>query len=158
MQRIQKILTNADFKAYVKSNKAAEKKRKYCKHSLAHSLDVARIGYILALKSGFDIDKEMLYAAALLHDIGRFVQYGDGTPHEWASAQLAKPILCGAGYSEDAVSEIIDVILVHRDSATKGRKDFAGIFFKADKLSRNCVCCKMNDKCDWEHKNGVFEI
>ncbi|MCL2796733.1 MAG: HD domain-containing protein [Firmicutes bacterium] len=156
MQKIQKILTNPDFKAYVKANKAAEKKRKYCKHNLAHFLDVARIGYITILETGFKIDKEILYAAALLHDIGRFRQYEDGTPHEWASAQLCRPILRDAGFSEAEVNAIAEAILVHRDSATKKRKDLCGVLFNADKLSRNCTSCKMNEKCDWEHKNAEF--
>ena len=40
---------------------------------MAHFLDVARIGTIIALEEGLKLDWEWIYAAALLHDceIGR---------------------------------------------------------------------------------------
>ncbi len=43
----------------------------YCRHGLEHLLDVARISYIQVLEDGLDYDENVLYAAALLHDIGK---------------------------------------------------------------------------------------
>ena len=158
MNRIQKILCHEDYVKYLKKNKDCEKGRKYCKHNAVHFLDVARIGYILILEGGFGISKEEMYAAALLHDIGRWRQYGDGTPHEIASAELAEPILRDAEFSSMDIKEIIEAILAHRNSAAAKRKDLTGVLFRADKLSRKCLLCKMNDSCDWKHKNSRVEI
>ena len=56
-------------------------------------MDVARIAYILSADRAYAVSKEIIYAAALLHDIGKWKQYEDGTPHEKASADLAEQIL-----------------------------------------------------------------
>ncbi len=63
-------------------------------------MDVARIAYILSVDGAYAISKEIIYAAALLHDIGKWKQYEDGTPHEKASADLAEQILEASGFSE----------------------------------------------------------
>ena len=60
----------------------AEQKREFCRHQMPHLLDVARIAYILNLERQLGIEKEVIYTAALLHDIGKFGQYRDGIPHE----------------------------------------------------------------------------
>ena len=67
MERIDKILQHKKFQKYVKKNKKKEMNRIFCHHDLVHFLDVARIGWIL------NLDKELLYGAALLHDIGRHI-------------------------------------------------------------------------------------
>ena len=59
-----------------------ELNRKFCCHNIEHSLDVARIGYIMILEQNLNIDKELFYAAALLHDAGRY----SGTPHNESGA------------------------------------------------------------------------
>lgn len=52
------------------------------RHGMVHFLDVARIGTIIALEEGLKIDREWIYAAALLHDCGKHEQYEIGIPHE----------------------------------------------------------------------------
>ena len=42
--------------------------------------------------------KELIYCAALLHDIGRARQYEDGTPHDEAGAAIAGQILNELGF------------------------------------------------------------
>ena len=56
-------------------NRAAEADRRFCRHSMVHFLDVARIGTIIALEEGLKINREWIYAAALLHDCGKHEQY-----------------------------------------------------------------------------------
>jgi len=158
MDKIQKILRHPDFLTYVKANKKREKKRKFCKHNIAHFLNVARIGYLLVLEGGLPVSKEAIYAAALLHDIGRWRQYDDGTPHEYASAELAEPVLYDAGFSGDDITEIIDAILKHRSEKHSGGNGLRGVLFKADKLSRSCMFCKAESECDWAHKNAEIKI
>ena len=64
---------------------------------MVHFLDVARIGTIIALEEGLELDREWIYAAALLHDCGKHEQYENGTPHEQASARIAPEILKDCG-------------------------------------------------------------
>ena len=70
-----------------------EQDRIFCRHDTTHFLDVARIAYIENLENGLGLAKEEIYAAALLHDIGRHLQYTRGIPHEQASAMEAEGIL-----------------------------------------------------------------
>ena len=42
---------------------------------MGHLLDVARLAWIFNLEANQEISKERIYAAALLHDIGRHIQY-----------------------------------------------------------------------------------
>ena len=45
------------------------------------------------------------------------------------------------------------MILSHRTRSD--RKDLKGLFYRADKLSRNCFACPARERCDWpeEKKN-----
>ncbi len=70
-----------------------EETRVFCRHQMNHLLDVARIAYILNLEMKLGISRDLIYAAALLHDIGKGRQYEEGIPHETASADLAEQIL-----------------------------------------------------------------
>ena len=82
MDRIDKILNHDLFLYHLGKNNAAEADRRFCRHSMVHFLDVARIGTIIALEEGLELDREWIYAAALLHDCGKHEQYENGTPHE----------------------------------------------------------------------------
>ncbi|MGI6684337.1 MAG: HD domain-containing protein [Bacillota bacterium] len=65
-------------------NEQQEINREFCCHQMQHALDVARIYYILFLEKyqdgissdlknmSVDQTKELIYATALLHDIGRW--------------------------------------------------------------------------------------
>lgn len=125
-----------------------EKDREFCLHDLNHSLDVARIGYIISLEEKLDISRELIYAAALLHDIGRADEYEKKLSHHEQSAVLAAEILTECGFDDDENSEICDAIAAHRyaDGDEKGLKY---ILYKADKLSRKCFDCKMYEQCYW---------
>ena len=46
-----------------------EKERIFCRHGMEHLLDVARIAYITNLEEGLGIEKDVIYAAGLLHDV-----------------------------------------------------------------------------------------
>ena len=77
-----------------------EKDRIFCRHGMEHLLDVARIAYIENLENNRGISKEIIYGAALLHDIGRYLQYTEGIPHEKAGEELALEILKDSGFSK----------------------------------------------------------
>jgi len=130
--------------------------RVFCRHGMEHLLDVARIAHILNLESGIGADRELLYAAAMLHDIGRWRQYEDGTPHEQESARIAAGILPECGFDAGETEQILDAILSHRTSGGE-KPGFPGLLYRADKLSRRCYDCAANDMCDWEMKNTRLE-
>ena len=103
MERIDKILNHPLFIENLEKNKAAEADRRFCRHDMVHFLDVARIGMIINLEENLEIPKDMVYAAAILHDIGKHLQYNKGIPHEKASAEIAPAILRECGYGEEEV-------------------------------------------------------
>ncbi|MBP3603187.1 MAG: HD domain-containing protein [Lachnospiraceae bacterium] len=150
MKRINQILELDSYRKYLKKNEKAEEDRKFCHHDMAHFLDVARIAMILNEKEDYGIEEEFIYAAALLHDIGRWKQYKDGTPHEEASAELAPEILAKCGFSPEEISVIVTAISHHRNSKIMDDKDLNGLLYRADKLSRPCFACKEEKNCNWK--------
>lgn len=101
MERVNKILHSKKYKNYLQKNKSLEEDRIFCKHNLEHFLDTARITYIMCLEQGIKINKEVVYGLGLLHDIGRFMEYEQGIPHDKASAELARELLDEADYNEE---------------------------------------------------------
>lgn len=150
MERVNRILRHEAFQGHMQENETAEKERIFCRHDMAHFLDVARIAMILNLRENMDLPRDIIYGAALLHDIGRHEQYKTGTPHEIASARIAPDILADCGYSPKEIQEIVEAIALHRDSGTSQRQDLAGILYRADKASRACFACKANGQCNWK--------
>lgn len=155
MERVNKILCHRLYKDYLEKNKAAEAERKFCHHDMGHFLDVARLATIFNLKEKLEISEEIIYAAALLHDIGRWQQYESGIPHEKASAALAPEILLDCGFSETEAGQILSAILNHRNAEIKQELSLDGILYRADKMSRGCYFCEAEPECNWKgnHKN-----
>ena len=110
---------------------------------------MARIAMQLNLEEDLGVSKELIYVTALLHDIGRHVQYADGTPHEQAGALLAMEILEDGDFSAAEAAEILYAIANHRNKHIAGQGDLAALIYRADKLSRPCFGCKMEKECDW---------
>lgn len=158
MERIDEILHHKKFRKYLKKTKKFEKDRRFCKHNMEHFLSVARIAQILNLENELHIPKVLIYAAALLHDIGRFVQYEEGTPHEQASAELAPEILEDCGFEKKEIAMIVRAIKNHRNVATAGEKSLTGVIYRADKLSRPCFGCKKEGECDWKKEKKNLKL
>lgn len=146
MGRYGRILEHPVFLEYITDIEVLEKDRIYCGHSLEHLLAVSRIAYIEVLEQGLCHDKDIVYAAGLLHDIGRVAQYRYGIPHEIAAVEPATRILKECGYGEEEISRIITAIGEHR---IKNAGELSGIIYTADKQSRNCYVCKAADTCNW---------
>lgn len=158
MERIDKILNHDFFVENRRKNEAAEAGRSFCRHNMGHLLDVARIAMILNLEEGLEIQKDVVYAAALLHDIGRHVQYENDTPHELASAEIAPLILQDCGYDKKETGVIVDAIRLHRTAKIAENHDLSGILYRADKASRACFDCKAEKFCDWKEDKKNFTI
>ena len=71
MDRVNRILHNPRYRECVEKNRKYEEERIFCRHDMSHFLDVARLSWIENLEKGLGIEKELIYAAALLHDCGR---------------------------------------------------------------------------------------
>ena len=107
------------------------------------------------MENNISIKKDVIYATALLHDIGRSVEYIEGTSHHEAGAKLALPILEESGFSKQECQEICEAILKHKHSSKKA-KQLSSILYESDKQSRNCFDCPVKEECYWpeEKKNA----
>lgn len=145
MTRINRLLTDPDFLAYLENTKECEADRVYCRHDLTHALDVARIAYVLCLEETAGLDKELVFAAALVHDLGRWMEYRDSIPHDAAGVHLAEGLLKKSGFGDHEIGAILEAIGRHRDGG--GASALSGLLYRADKLSRNCVSCATIGTC-----------
>lgn len=148
MKRIDNILSNDSYKSYVSYIENKEKNRKFCCHGMEHALDVARIAYIISLEENMKIDKALIYAAALLHDIGRAAEYKDGSPHHEMGAKLAEKILLYADFNPDEIKTVCHAITCHKSESDGGL--LSSLLYRADKLSRCCFRCEAYEECYWD--------
>ena len=146
MERVDKILAHPEFQVYMRRIREQERTRVFCLHGIEHSLDVARIGYIKNLEQGLSFRQDVIYAMALLHDIGRCEEYASGKSHHEAGAELARPILLACGYTEHECAEICDAIGRHKAPSEQARS-LATLLYDADKQSRNCFDCPVQEQC-----------
>ncbi|MBE5976145.1 HD domain-containing protein [Lacrimispora xylanisolvens] len=151
MERISNILNNKVFKEYLRRNEIAERERMFCKHNLNHSIDVARIAYILNLENNCGYDKELIYAAALIHDITKWRQYEEGIPHHISAAEIADSILASCKFNVKEIEMCKNAITKHRKLEDEN-DSFANLLYKADKLSRLCFLCEAKDICNWSQE------
>ena len=78
MEKYDKILHDEVYITHIRRCEECEKDREFGHHDMAHFLDVARVGMIINLTENYCISKALIYGAALLHDVGRDVQYLEG--------------------------------------------------------------------------------
>lgn len=171
--RCQKIYDHPLYQKHFESLQELEKDRIFCRHTFEHFMDVARIAYIMNLEKELGLSKEIIYAAALLHDIGRDEQYINRTPHEVASAKIAEEILGECGFGDDEIRMIVKAIKSHRGSKEKNCEDnnsctreelddsilkLSGIIYIADKASRQCFSCEAQNECNWSIDKRNLEI
>lgn len=165
MNRVNQIIRNKIFLNTLSEIEKLEKERIFCCHTIDHLMDTARIMYIYALENSLCIKKEIIYAAALLHDIGRAEQYKSGIHHSEAGVKIASLILNQCGFTETEIYEIQEAIAYHKTDKA-GNLSVASIthlknlLALADKKSRLCMFCKASNECYWssEKKNVVLEL
>ncbi|MEG1481574.1 HD domain-containing protein [Clostridium sp.] len=156
MNKINEILKSSTFISNMKKLEELEKDREFCTHGLNHSLDVARIAYIKSLEDNLSFSKDVIYGVALLHDIGRVLQYEKGIPHHEGSVILSKEILKETSYEDEEIDLIIGAIENHRNNDELN--SFNKLICECDKLSRNCFICKSYKDCHWDRnkKNNLI--
>ena len=173
MDRLNQIINHPLYVEYLYKIKMHETERIFCKHDMEHFLDVCRIAENLWLKYCLSMQglgdakldsilsekmKEYIYAAGLLHDIGRWQEYEGGIRHEVASAKLAGPILVDCGFDEKESEEILLAVLNHRNSNVKEENTLSGWIYQADKKSRSCFACEAEKLCDWSKNKKNLKI
>ena len=156
MRRADKILKNEKFREYLDKTAQYEHDRIYCLHDIQHALDTARIAYIKSLEENVKIDKEIIYAAALIHDIGRCKQYEDGTSHDEASVISGREILKECGFDKTEISLILTAVSEHR--AEKKRSPLGALLYDADNKSRMCMLCDARETCKWQKEDMNMEV
>lgn len=157
LPRSARILSHPEFQKAIKKLEEYEKDRIYCRHNMPHLLDVSRIGWIMILEQGLPVSKDIMYAAGLLHDIGKGIQYENGTPHNVSSAQLARPILQDCGFNPDETDLICKAILNHRRPCREPEA-LIQVLYAADKASRACYACHACRDCDWSDQKKNLTI
>jgi len=79
---------------------------------LHHSRRTYRYGRALGVVTGTDVDEELLYAAALLHDTGLLTSTGDAD-FTLVSTRVARRVAEQVGLSPEATTIVLDAITLH---------------------------------------------
>lgn len=151
MDRVNNILKNERYQVCLKKINEYEMDRIFCRHDMEHFLSVARIMLIKSFEDNISVDKEIIYAVALLHDIGRALQYEKGQDHASAGEEIAEKILVECGYLKHEIEAISIAILTHNQR--QGSEPLGHLLQYADKTSRNCFLCPAYGECNWTEEN-----
>lgn len=184
MNRFYRIREHKLYREAMETIDSREEDRIYCRHGFSHQIDVARISCLLLWE---ELEgqtgamsrelKDLVYGAALLHDLGRGMEYDGMMGHEEGSVLLAEEILRDCGYGQEEAGVILRAIASHRGDWKEETEEavdepsameltaagyladrLPGILYKADKLSRNCFLCDAKETCHWaEDKKNEWE-
>lgn len=163
MPRVRAIWENETYQIAYRRLENLEQTRVYCCHGIMHLLDTARIMWILNLERGLGFKREVVYAAALLHDIGKADQYEQSIPHEEMGATRAQEILnelpVDLQFSSEEVCQIVTAIRGHRHLRADAEA-LEQLLFQADKASRACFAClpKVREACTWPDEKKNLDI
>ena len=148
--KYQRILKNRSYITHIENIEKKERNRFFCRHGMEHLIAVARIAYIISLEEQSSISKDIIYAASLLHDIGRAEEYESGRSHNEAGAEKAEAILRECDYSDNEIKEITEAIRTHgHDGYPEKAAPLERLLCMADKLSRTCFNCPAHEECNW---------
>ena len=154
--RISLIWRHPLYQKHCEKIQELEKDRIFCRHTPEHFLDVARLMYIYSLENKLNLSREIIYATALLHDIGRARQYEKGISHDEAGAQLAEQILTELGFTEQEKKAVVSAICGHRKGTAQ--TPLGELIYTADKRSRNCFLCEAEPECYWSPEKKNMKI
>ncbi len=103
----------------------------------AHSYDHTRRVLSISLQIGKEMDARIriLYAAALLHDVGRPREEKTGVSHAAISGEMSRKVLSEAGYTPQEIESVVAAIRTHRFSEGLRPVSLEGMILSdADKL------------------------
>ena len=161
MDRVNAIWKHPLYQKYYARIEELEQNRVFCRHQMPHLLDVARIAYIRNLEDDMGFAKDVVYAAAVLHDIGKALQYEARIPHELAGVDIAEQILADlpaeAAYTTDEKRMILTAVKGHR-RLREDPEPLEKLLYESDKASRMCFACPAEAQCDWSREKKNMEI
>ena len=103
----------------------------------------------------------MIYAAAVLHDIGKVLQYEEGIPHEISGERIASEILDSLtdenAFFKTEKTMILTAIRGHR-KLRKEPEALERLLYESDKASRTCFACPAEPQCHWSEEKKNREI
>ena len=193
LPRVDAVWNHPVYQERYRALQRAERDRAFCSHDLQHFLDVARIAWTVLLERGVaapyadalsggdaadggvmvvdaaadaqcpKVARDVVYAAALLHDIGRADEYEGGEPHDIAGPRIAAEILGTVEqdkrFSSGECEQVLAAIAHHRTSAgCAGGASAEGVCSAgaladalryADKAARACYACPARGLCNW---------
>ncbi len=176
MKYLNRLIHHESYRAVYQQLVELEEDRMYCKHDMNHFLDVARLAANINMEKNLQVDLEMIYLCAFLHDIGRGINDKKQISHSQASANLAREILLHIDYPTQQMETILYAITRH---GTRGNVDLllqneymAGFFTAgddvpgkltfllqtADQLSRSCYLCPVEASCKWKEQEKIKKI
>ena len=161
MRLVNGIIRHPLYQKYYSRLMELERDRAFCRHQMTHLLDVARIAYILNLEENLGLKKEVIYAAAVLHDIGKCAQYEEKIPHEEAGEKIAEEILDDLPADMKFSDEEKDMILMSIQGHRRLREDaepLEYLLYRSDKASRMCFACPVEPECNWSTEKKNMEI
>lgn len=157
MRKCSRILKHEKFRKILSLLAEAEKDRIYCRHGIEHLMDVARAAYIISLENKLNIPKEIIYGAALMHDIGRYDQYTRGIHHHLSGAAIAAEILPECGFDAEETEQIVNAVRCHRNKTAR-TETLNDVIAAADKQTRMCMICGASDTCKWSDDEKNTDI
>ena len=124
MPRLNAVWNHPLYQKYYRENEKIEHDREFCCHQITHLLDVARIAYIKNLEAGLGIDKELIYTAAILHDIGKALDHDMEGTHVQIGVDILKkfkenPLVINAveAHHGDVEPQTLEAVLVQAADA-----------------------------------------
>lgn len=154
-----RILQDPLFREKLAKIERLEEDRIFCGHGLEHLLSVGRMAMLMCIEKGVEVSPDVLYSAALLHDIGRVEEYTLGISHDISGPETAGKILEQVGCDPEDSQQILHLIAGHRHK-DPDPMSLEAIFYAADKKSRMCSFCKAQEECCWpdEKRNHSIEV
>ena len=137
MTRVRAVWERPVFQRELARLEELEHDRPFCRHGAQHLLDTARIMWILNLEQGLGFSREVVYATALLHDVGKAGQILESAPPD-------------ARFAPDDVDQMCLAIRGHR-RLRPDASQLERLLFQADKASRACFACpaEVRAACTW---------
>ncbi|MBQ9894002.1 MAG: HD domain-containing protein [Ruminococcus sp.] len=157
LELANKIIKNERYRRLLDELRELEQDRIFCRHDLEHFMNVARIAMIMCSEQGAEAEPDIIYSAALLHDIGRVEEYKTGVPHDISGVKISSEILDDIG-CESLKKECILKLIASHHCVSDDKTVIEEIFYRADKKSRLCFDCKAQKECKWSDEKRNNEI
>lgn len=162
-EQIDRLLQHPKYRARLELLQEMEQNRIYCGHNLEHFMKVGCIAEQVVVKNELPFSEDVIFGAALLHDVGRVEQYRQGISHEKASVAFAREILFSLNWDVSDIEMVCEAIGSHSHrqcAADRWEKmsalvSLAEVISFADQFSRTCYRCHVADTCKWKEEEKI---